>query len=256
MAVPMTIKRLIAAGLVTISTLGVAQAQEPIRAGVDVPYPPFEMRQPDGTLTGFEIELGNAVCQRITEQDCEWVVQAWDGIIPGLSARKFDMIFSSMSINDERRKRVGFSEPYYSIPSAFFTRDNSDFDPADTAGMRIGVQRATTQDTYLTEFHTEADIVRYSAANDALVDLTGGRIDALFIGAPVGQEMIADKPDLTRVGGLINKPASIFGEGVGAAFRKRDQELQAAVNQALRDLKADGTYHRLMNRYFDINIEN
>ena len=91
---------------------GVAQAQdtEQLRIGVDVPYEPMEYRTPDGELTGFDIELGNALCAQI-KAECEWVVQAWDGIIPGLLARKYDAIMSSMTINDERRQTVLFSDP-------------------------------------------------------------------------------------------------------------------------------------------------
>ena len=134
------------ATLLAVSTAAQAEDYDVIRVGVDVPYPPFEFRSPDGELTGFEIELGNAVCQEITNQDCEWVIQAWDGIIPGLLARKYDMIFSSMSINAERAERVLFSDPYYTTPSAFFAPDGNGFDADSTEGTRIGVQRATIQD--------------------------------------------------------------------------------------------------------------
>ena len=79
----------------------------------------MEYRTPDGELTGFDIELGNALCAEIGIQ-CEWVVQGWDGIIPGLMARKYDAIMSSMTINDDRRKQVLFSDPYFTPPSAWF----------------------------------------------------------------------------------------------------------------------------------------
>lgn len=243
------------AGLLAMSTAVQAEQWDVIRAGVDVPYPPFEFRSPDGELTGFEIELGNAVCQEITGNDCEWVIQAWDGIIPGLLARKYDMIFSSMSINEERSRRVLFSEPYYTTPSGFFAPVDGGFDPADTAGTRIGVQRATIQDTFLTEFHTDAEVVRYTTADDILVDLDGGRLDAMFIDAPVGIEMLEDESGFEQVGGLIKEPVRIFGEGVGAAFRKRDTDLEAAVSEALEGLKNDGTYDAIMEEYFDIDIK-
>ncbi|MGL5605789.1 MAG: transporter substrate-binding domain-containing protein, partial [Plesiomonas sp.] len=79
----------------------IAKEWKEVRIAVDVPYEPFEFKKPDGSLTGFEIDLGNAVCQQ-AKLKCEWVVQTWDGIIPGLLARKYDVIFSSMSINEER----------------------------------------------------------------------------------------------------------------------------------------------------------
>ena len=241
------------AGLLAMSAALQAKDWTVIRAGVDAPYPPFEYKAPDGTLTGFEVELGNEVCKEITGKNCEWVIQAWDGIIPGLLARKYDMIFSSMSINDERKKRVLFSEPYYSTPSAFFSATG--FDPAKSANKRVGVQRGTIQDTYVTEFLTDAKVVRYTTADELVLDLKGGRLDAIFIDAPVGFEMLSDSPKFVQVGALVNKPIRIFGEGVGAAFRKRDKDLANKVSAALAKIKASGKYDEIMKRYFKIDIK-
>ncbi len=241
------------AGLLAVTTAVEAKDWTSIRVGVDAPYPPFEYKAPDGNLTGFEIELGNKVCEEITGKACDWVVQAWDGIIPGLLARKYDMIFSSMSINEERQKRVLFSKPYYTTPSAFFSA--TDFDPAMAKGTRVGVQRATIQDTYVTEFLTDAEVVRYTTADDMFVDLKGGRLDAMFVDAPVGNEMIGDNSEINQVGAFVKQPVRIFGEGVGAAFRQRDTDLEQAVSAALDKIKADGTYDEIMKRYFDFDIK-
>ncbi|EAT12653.1 transporter substrate-binding domain-containing protein [Bermanella marisrubri] len=232
-----------------------ANAADPIRVAVDAPYPPFEYKAPDGSLTGFEIELGNAVCQEITKQDCDWVIQAWDGIIPGLLARKYDMIFSSMSINEKRKQKVLFSEPYYQTPSAFFAEKGNGFNPTDSKGKRIGVQRATVQDTYLTEMHKEAEIVRYTTADDMVIDLKGERLDALFVDAPVGESMLKDDKGYEQVGDMVNKPVSIFGEGIAAAFNKRNKDLEKKVSAALKKLKNDGTYDRIMKKYFSYSIK-
>jgi arginine/ornithine transport system substrate-binding protein len=249
-------KTLIALASVVAMTSAVeAKDWDSIRVGVDAPYPPFEFKAPDGTLTGFEIELGNEVCKEITGKECDWVIQAWDGIIPGLLARKYDMIFSSMSINEERQKRVLFSEAYYTTPSAFFSPDGKDFDPASADGKRIGVQRATIQDTYVTEFLTSSEVVRYTTADDMVVDLKGGRLDAMFVDAPVGLEMLGDASGISQTGPFVKEPVRIFGEGVGAAFRKRDTELEDKVSAALEKLKTNGTYDSIMNKYFDFDIK-
>ncbi|MEJ2046188.1 MAG: transporter substrate-binding domain-containing protein [Reinekea sp.] len=240
------------AGMLALTATVEAKDWSVIRAGVDAPYPPFEYKAPDGTMTGFEIEVGNLVCQEITGKDCDWVIQAWDGIIPGLLARKYDMIFSSMSINEERQKRVLFSEPYYNTPSAFFTATG--FDPDAAKGKTVGVQRATIQDTYLTEFYTSSTIKRYTTADDMVVDLKGGRLDAIFVDAPVGMEML-EGTEFKQVGNVIKEPVRIFGEGVGAAFRKRDKELADKVSAALKKIKASGQYDDIMNRYFDFDIK-
>lgn len=249
-------KTLIAvAGMLAMTSAVSAESWDNIRVGVDAPYPPFEYRAPDGELTGFEIELGNEVCQIVSGNDCEWVVQAWDGIIPGLLARKYDMIFSSMSINEERQKRVLFSDPYYTTPSAFFAPNGNGFMPSNAEGKRVGAQRATIQDTYITEFLTGAEIVRYTTADDMIVDLQGGRLDAMFIDAPVGIEMLDGNDSVSQVGDFIKEPTRIFGEGVGAAFRKRDSALEEQVSAALEQLKNDGTYDTIMEKYFDIDIK-
>lgn len=249
-------KTLIAvAGMLAMTSAVSAESWDNIRVGVDAPYPPFEYRAPDGELTGFEIELGNEVCQIVSGNDCEWVVQAWDGIIPGLLARKYDMIFSSMSINEERQKRVLFSEPYYTTPSAFFAPNGNGFNPDSSDGKRVGVQRATVQDTYVTEFLTDAEVVRYTTADDMIVDLQGGRLDAMFIDAPVGIEMLEGNDEVSQVGEFVKEPTRIFGEGIGAAFRKRDSALEEQVSAALEQLKNDGTYDTIMRKYFDIDIK-
>lgn len=247
------IKTIISAVALSVSVF--ANAADPIRVAVDAPYPPFEFKAPDGTLTGFEIELGNAVCQEITKKDCEWVIQAWDGIIPGLMARKYDMIFSSMSISDKRKERVLFSEPYYQTPSAFFAAKDSGFDPKNSKGKRIGAQRATVQDAYLTEMRKDAEVVRYTTADDMVLDLKGGRLDALFVDAPVGESMLKDEAGFEQAGEMVSKPVSIFGEGIAAAFNKRNKELEQKVSKALKKLKEDGTYDRIMKKYFDYSIK-
>ena len=122
-----------------------AHSDAPLRLAVDVPFEPFEYRLPDGTLTGFEVELGEEVCRRI-ERECEWVEQGWDGIIPGLLARKYDAIMSSMAITDARREQVLFSEPYYSNPSVWVTLTGQEIDIEDheaLEGLSVGVQRGT-----------------------------------------------------------------------------------------------------------------
>jgi arginine/ornithine transport system substrate-binding protein len=243
------------ASVVAMTSAVEAKEWDTIRVGVDAPYPPFEFKAPDGTLTGFEIELGNEVCKEITGKECDWVIQAWDGIIPGLLARKYDMIFSSMSINEERAKRVLFSDAYYTTPSAFFAPDGNGFDAANAKGKRVGVQRATIQDTYVTEFLASSEVVRYTTADDMVVDLKGGRLDAMFVDAPVGIDMLGDESGINQSGEYVKEPLRIFGEGVGAAFRKRDAELEEAVTAALAKIKADGTYDVIMKKYFDFDIK-
>ncbi|MBV7297464.1 transporter substrate-binding domain-containing protein [Enterovibrio paralichthyis] len=251
-------KWLVAAAVTAALGATAVQAKDwkDVRIAVDVPYEPFEYKAPDGTLTGFEVDLGNAVCEN-AKLNCSWVVQAWDGIIPGLQARKYDVIFSSMSITPERAEQVAFSQPYYNTPSGYFAPKGSDLNPADAdsmKGKRIGVQRGTIQDTHATDtFGKIADIKRYTTGDDLVLDLQGGRLDIVLIDFPVGEASILGGKDgdtFEAVGETIQ-----LGNGVGAAFRKRDKELVEIFNTSLAEVKANGKYDEIMNKYFKYNIK-
>jgi arginine/ornithine transport system substrate-binding protein len=241
-------------GCVLAATSSLGFAADKLKLAVDVPYEPFEFKAPDGTLTGFEIDLGNAVCAEI-KAECEWVIQAWDGIIPGLLARKYDAIFSSMSITPERAEKVLFSDGYYNTPSAWFGKKGMDIDVTskDTLkGKRVGVQRGTLQDDYVTN-QVGADVVdikRYTTADDLVLDLTGGRVDLVFLDFPVGESTILKDEAYQSIGENVQ-----VGNGVGVAFRKRDTELAEKFNAALKKLKEDGTYDEIMNKYFAYSIK-
>ncbi|MBA2779074.1 transporter substrate-binding domain-containing protein [Billgrantia kenyensis] len=258
-ALNMILAATLAAGL----TAGTAQARDysEIRLGVDIPYEPFMYRQPDGELTGFEIELGNAACEYM-EVTCTWVEQDWDGIIPGLLARNYDAIMSSMAITEERAERVLFSEPYYTTPSAWITTRDRDIDIEDRdslEGLVVGVQRATLQDNYVSELYGDlVEIRRYTSADDVVTDMRAGRLDLTFMDYPVAESSMGidtEGSQFQRISDFIKEPEHIFGKGVGVAFRMRDEALAERFNEALAALKEDGTYDEIMERYFNYDIK-
>ncbi|MDN3524609.1 transporter substrate-binding domain-containing protein [Halomonas sabkhae] len=253
----MNFSKLLSIGVLGASMIaGVANAEvRDIRIGVDVPYEPMEYRTPDGELTGFDIELGNAMCAEIGIQ-CEWVVQGWDGIIPGLQARKYDAIMSSMTINEQRREQVLFSEPYITPPSAWFAPTDTEIESPSEAtleGKTIGVQRGTLQDNYVTDLYGDvADVNRYATADDMVLDMDSGRLDIVFLDFPIGKSTLLDSDagDYQTVGEKITEPKEYFGEGFGIAFRQRDEALAEAFNEALATLKDNGTYEEIHAKYF------
>jgi len=246
-------KKIAIAALTVLTALSV-QAKEwsTVRLAVDVPYEPFEYKAPDGSLTGFEIELGDAVCEEMGVK-CEWVVQAWDGIIPGLLARKYDAIFSSMSITEERKKQVAFSNGYYNTPSAWFAKKGSAVDLADLDGKRIGVQRGTIQDNHATDNYPGAEMMRYATADELVLDLFGGRLDVVLLDFPVG--------DITILGGDKGSQYAVLGDhiqlgdGAGVAVRKRDKDLLKMFNKALDVVKGNGVYDEIRKKYFAYDIK-
>ncbi|MGC8120799.1 transporter substrate-binding domain-containing protein [Marinobacter sp. VGCF2001] len=247
-------KLIVAASCALALAAGTAQAQERnLRIAFDVPYEPFEYKDDNGELTGFEVELADAMCEEMNA-NCKFVIQAWDGMIPGLLARKFDLIMSSMSITAERAKRVLFSEPYYNTPGGWFGPSDFNTDVTNMDAMKgktVGVQRGTTMDTFVTEnMGGIVEIKRYTTADDMVLDLEGQRLDVAFVDYPVGEQTILTKEGFKEVGEPVK-----LGEGVGVAMRKRDADLAEEVNAALRTLKEDGTYDTIMNKYFNYDIK-
>ncbi|TDX31712.1 amino acid ABC transporter substrate-binding protein (PAAT family) [Modicisalibacter xianhensis] len=243
------------------SGAAMARDDDPIRLAVDVPYEPFEYKTADGTLTGFEVDLGNAVCDYL-EVECTWVEQPWDGMIPGLMARKYDAIMSSMAITEERAQQVLFSEPYYTTPSAWITAKDRDIDIQDKEslkGLTVGVQRATIQDRYVTDLYGDVlEIRRYGSADDVIADMQTGRLDLTFMDYPIAEASIdidTEGSEFKRISDFIKEPKKYFGQGVGVAFRKRDKALAEKFNEALAELKANGTYDEIMNKYFTYDVK-
>ncbi len=245
--------------LLTVVLAGTATAAaargDNVRIGVNTPYVPMEYQKPDGSLTGFDIDLGNALCKQ-AGLECTWVEQSWNGIIPGLQARRFDAIMSSMTINADRRKQLLFSDPYIVPPSAWFVPEDSDIsEPTkdQIKGKSIGVQRGTVQDDYVTEmFGDTVNIKRYANADDVVLDLDVGRLDAAFFDYPTGLSALLEPEDKAykSIGEKMTEPKKYFGDGFGIAFRKRDEDLAARFNKALATLKDNGTYDKIYAKYF------
>jgi arginine/ornithine transport system substrate-binding protein len=235
-----------------------ADVPDPLRLGIDVPYAPFGYKLPSGELTGFEIELGNAICEQLATR-CEWVEQDFDGIIPGLMARKYDVIMSALTINPERERQVLFSAPYFTPPSGWFVKADSPLAGADSLdaealkGKVIGVQRGNLQDHYVTDLYASvAEVRRYTKLDDLVLDMDSGRVDVAFLDLPVGQDTLVEANDgnFVNTGSAISEPKKYFGDGFGIAMKQRDRDLKKSIDEALDTLKADGTLERLNAKYF------
>ena len=178
-------KKLIAVAVVAMMILGTsvsANEWNKIRIGVEGAYPPFSWVEKDGTLKGFDIDIAMALCEEIGAE-CVLVPQDWDGIIPALLARKYDAIIASMSITEERKKKVAFSGKYYNTPAKFARKKGSGItiSKAGLKGKTVGVQRATTHDNFITaEFGDSVNIKRYGTQDEAYLDAIAGRVDLLL----------------------------------------------------------------------------
>jgi arginine/ornithine transport system substrate-binding protein len=161
------------------SAAGPALAQSPdwkkVRIGVEGAYPPFSEVGPDGKLKGFDIDIALALCAQI-KAECTLVQQEWDGMIPALNSKKFDAIIASMAITDERKKVVNFTDKYMNTPARMVGRVDAKLEarPAGLKGKRIGVQRSTIHDRFLTEVYKDSEIVRYAKQEEVYLDLAAG----------------------------------------------------------------------------------
>ena len=255
-------KKLLSAVFVAALALGAAQAEakdwKKVRIGVEGAYPPFSEVTADGKLVGFDIDIANALCEEM-KVECELVTQDWDGIIPALQARKYDAIIASMSITEERKKKVDFTDKYYNTPAKFARKKGSGIE-ITTEGLKgrtVGVQRATTHDKFITEeFGDTVEIKRYGTQDEAYLDAQAGRVDLLladsmamdegFLSQEAGSDWEFVGPNFTDV--------KYFGEGAGIAVRKGEDELREMFNKAIMALRENGKYQEINNKYFDFDV--
>lgn len=230
-----------------------------VRLGVEPGYAPFEMKQPDGSLAGFDIDLGRELCQRI-QVKCRWVESDFDGLIPALKARKIDAILSSMSITEQRQKEIDFTDKLYGTPARLIAPKGAVLQPTvgSLQGKRVGVYQGTTAETFARAQWQpkEVDVVVYQSQDLVYADLVSGRLDAAFQDAVAAGEGFLKKPQgsgFAFSGSEVND-AQYFGVGAGIGLRKGDGELKAKLNQALAAMLKDGTYQRIASKYFDFDI--
>jgi polar amino acid transport system substrate-binding protein len=237
-----------------------ARAEEVIRFGLAAePYAPFSVKDAAGNWTGWEVELRDAVCTEM-QVKCEWVEVAWDGIIPALQEKKFDVIWSSMSITDERMKVISFTDKYYISPAVWVgaKSDTRQFDPANPAsldGVAVGAQGSTTHATYMeTYFKDHADLKLYDTMDSEQADLKAGRIDLLMASGIQISEWLKtpEGADFEIKIKLANDP--LFGFGNGGGVRQEDNALRERLNAAITAVRASGKYDEITQKYFDFDI--
>lgn len=251
---------LVSAALVVGLTLPV-QAQTPapvkIRVGVEGNYPPFSMIAPDGKLSGFDIDIANAVCARM-KADCTLVQQEWDGMIPALNVKKVDMIVASMTITEARKKAVDFSDPYYDVPSRWVAKAGAftEATPASLKGKTIIVLRNSPRATFVQDTFKDATILLVAKETDVYLELAAGRGDIGLGSSVVSSEAFLKKPQgagFAQVGPTVRLDTA-GGGGVGIAVRKDDATMREGINAALKAIKADGSYKTMAAKYFDFDI--
>lgn len=245
------------AALAFTATTAQAESME-LRIGTEGAYPPFNYYNDAGELVGFDVDIANALCEAM-DAKCTLVAQDWDGIIPGLLANKYDAIIASMTITEERKQSVDFTNKYYNTPGRFVApkgKEYNDISPEALKGLVIGAQRATTHATYLEDNLADvATIKLYDTQENANLDLVSGRLDLILADSLIMSEWLkTDEGQGFHLTGPAVSDPKWYGEGIGIAVRKGDDELREKFNAALKQIRSDGTYKAINDKWFDVDI--
>ncbi|KOF56577.1 MULTISPECIES: ABC transporter substrate-binding protein [Clostridium] len=219
--------------------------------GIDNTYPPMEFKdKTTGTNKGFDIDVANAVGKKLGVK-VKFVPNAWDGIFLALKSKKFDLVQSSVSITDDRKKTMIFTDPYIYGGNAIFVKsDNTTVkSDKDFPGKVIGCQAGTTAQDVLSKLSGLKEVKKYEAMTDAFLDLQNGRTAAV-----VTDPMVGDYYNITAPGKFKKLKSSLTKEPIGVAFRKEDKGLRDAYNKAMNELKKDGTLSKLSKKWFGLDI--
>ncbi|MFT3974183.1 MAG: transporter substrate-binding domain-containing protein [Amaricoccus sp.] len=224
---------------------------------VEGAYPPFSETAADGSVVGFDIDIGMALCKQMGET-CDLRKVDWDGIIPALLEKKCDAIMASMSATDERKQVIDFSAKYYREPNRFVAAANSGLTdtPEGLAGKTVGVQRGTIHQAFMEAHYPDTQLQLYGTQDEMVLDLGAGRLDAVmasgialdagFLQTPAGQ-------GFAFLGGDHYDPA-VHGTGASIGVRKEDTALRDRFSAAIAAIRADGTYQAIEKKYFSQDI--
>ncbi len=231
-------KKLILLTSVLALSAGMAAAQT-VRMGTEGAYPPYNFINDKGEVDGFERELGDEMCKR-ADLTCEWVTNDWDSIVPNLMSGNYDAIIAGMSITEERRQTIDFSQAYIPPTMSRYLAPTAD---ANLSGV-VAAQTGTIQADYIAQ--SGATLAEFATMDDTIAAVKNGEADAVFadLDALVPFETSAGG-ELVWAGGEVQ-----LGDGVGMGFRKSDSELRGKFDAAIIDMKADGSLNALIQKWF------
>ncbi|MCP3764924.1 amino acid ABC transporter substrate-binding protein [Domibacillus sp. A3M-37] len=220
-----------------------------ITIGTEGTYSPFTFHDKSGKLTGFDVEVATEVFKRLDIKP-QFVETKWDGMIAGLDARRYDMIANQVGINDERKEKYDFSDPYTLSKAVLVVReDNNEIKSLDDLKGRTVAQSLTSNYRQTTEEHG-AEITGVESFNQAIDLVTSRRADATLNDSLSYLDLKKQRPELPiKVAYTENDAAeSAF------LFRKDNEELIEAVNGALGDMQKDGTFEKISNKWFGADV--
>ncbi|MCL2124256.1 MAG: transporter substrate-binding domain-containing protein [Desulfovibrionaceae bacterium] len=230
-------------------------AEAPLRVGMDIPYPPFVYKEPDGTLAGFDVDITRALCA-VIKRECVIVATEFDSLVPFVAQGKLDMVVAGLAVTPERLKLVDFTERYYRSHTIFVEKAGAEMDasPEGLAGKRVGTQAGTTQEEFLVRAYPKSILVLRPDFDRLMADLKDGNVDVVlveglpgfsYLKTPAGSEFEA-------VGRAVQDPA--LSGAFSIAVSKKLPQLTQALNAAIETLRNNGEYAKINRKYFDFNI--
>jgi polar amino acid transport system substrate-binding protein len=214
-----------------------------LTVGSDIPYPPFEQgRAPN--YTGFDVELMEALAENIG-REAEFQDTSFDTIFRDLAQGRFEAVASATTITDEREETVDFTNPYYFSEQAILVKEGSDVDSVEKlSGSTVGVQQGTTGEEFVEEKGNAEELRPYPQGPDAVNALKSGVLDAVVLDIPVAENAV-------QAGGGIEISAAIpTEEEYGFVVPQDSEGLLEEMNEALDELKDDGTFTTIYEKWF------
>lgn len=218
-----------------------------IKIAIEGAYPPYNFINANNEMDGFDVDISLELANRMGVK-AEILATPWDSMIPGLIANKYDIIVSDMAITEERKKKVDFSDPYFTTGNQLFVPTNSSIKgPAEMKGKKIGVTISTTAADMATQMG--ADVVFYKNDFLAFTDMSSNRLDGVVTDSGVGSQIIKEKNyPAESIGGLLNR------EDAGITINKNKKALLKEINKNLTNMKNDGTYEKISFNWFNKDI--
>jgi lysine-arginine-ornithine-binding protein len=248
-------KRLIAAA--AFAAFATSAVAADLNICVEGAYPPFSEINAAGEVVGFDIDIANALCAHMGHK-CTMLQSEWDGIIPALLEGKCDAIIASMSITEERKQRVDFSDKYYNTPARFAAKAGAGLtdSPEGLKGKTVGLQRGTIFQDFMEGAMPDVTLKLYGTQDEVYLDLAAGRVDAIFADSVA----ISDGFLKTDAGkgfaffGGDYTDEKYFGVGAGIAVRKGEEALRDGFSAAIKTIRESGEYKAINDKYFEVDI--
>lgn len=238
--------------MLLLTSIVMAAPIKTIHFATEATYPPFEFINESGEIKGFDIDIANALCLQMQVQ-CTFKNQPFNSLIPSLELGKFDALISALGVTPERQKQVAFSNTYYQPSGSFVAPTLKHYKIADLTGKIVGVQGGSTFETYMKDkYASKMTIKTYASIQDAFLDLASGRIDTVLADTPIVKAWLKQSDNNSKYS-IVDQPIvddQYFGSGYGIAMRKDNTDLLHAINKALADIKANGMYAKIVNKYF------